>query len=229
MKLQCDVEVVNRMLPTYGIKNRGKGVRAVLSIGRLVDKTTECNNIYLMICTANDRAGSKYKLKENIETFFTRFVAEGEATVILKESALDICLSFRLTLTAWLPHSLPLSTLTPARARDVEKPKKKLTIVSKKDYPLTSTFPNSLEPLQPRELINLKLEDNKLVWLPFRIGHLSKLRFLSATHNQLAMLPGDFRKLTLENLDLFGNPFVHPNPLDHTIQLCISSLTLCYW
>ncbi|KAK6304134.1 hypothetical protein J4Q44_G00247200 [Coregonus suidteri] len=93
MKLQCDVEVVNRMLPTYGIKNRGKGVRAVLSIGRLVDKTTECNNIYLMICTANDRAGSKYKLKENIETFFTRFVAEGEATVILKESALDICLS----------------------------------------------------------------------------------------------------------------------------------------
>lgn len=34
------------------------------------------------------------------------------------------------------------------RARDVEKPKKKLTIVSKKDYPLTSNFPYSLEQLQ---------------------------------------------------------------------------------
>lgn len=44
--------------------------------------------------------------------------------------------------------SLPLSTLTPVRARDVEQPKKKLTIVSKKDYPLTSNFPYSLEQLQ---------------------------------------------------------------------------------
>lgn len=62
MKLQCDVEVVNRMLPTYGMKNRGKGARAVLSIGRHVDKTTQRHNIYLMICTAKDRTGSKYKV-----------------------------------------------------------------------------------------------------------------------------------------------------------------------
>lgn len=44
--------------------------------------------------------------------------------------------------------SLPLSTLTPVRARDVEQPKKKLTVLSKKDYPLTSSFPYSLEHLQ---------------------------------------------------------------------------------
>lgn len=44
--------------------------------------------------------------------------------------------------------SLPLSTLTPVRAKDIEQPKKKLTIVSKKDYPLTSSFPYSLEQLQ---------------------------------------------------------------------------------
>lgn len=72
---------------------------------------------------------------------------------------------------------------------------------------------------QLRELSNLKLDDNELVCLPFHIGRLSKLRFLSAAHNQLAVLPGDFRKLSLENLDLFGNPFIQPNPLDHTMQL----------
>lgn len=44
--------------------------------------------------------------------------------------------------------SLPLSTLAPVRARDVEQPKRKLTIMSKKDYPLTSNFPYSLEQLQ---------------------------------------------------------------------------------
>lgn len=62
MKLQCDVEVINRMLPTFGMKNRGKGARAVLSIGRHVDKTTQKSNVYLLICTAKDRAGSKYKV-----------------------------------------------------------------------------------------------------------------------------------------------------------------------
>lgn len=46
------------------------------------------------------------------------------------------------------PSSIPLSKLTPVRAREVEQPKKKLTIVSKKDYPLTSNFPYSLEQLQ---------------------------------------------------------------------------------
>lgn len=62
MKLQCEVEVVNRMLPTFGMRSRGKGTRAVLSIGRHLDKTSQRSNIYMMICTAKDRAGSKYKV-----------------------------------------------------------------------------------------------------------------------------------------------------------------------
>ncbi|XP_051578957.1 leucine-rich repeat protein 1-like isoform X2 [Myxocyprinus asiaticus] len=319
MKLQCDVEVVNRMLPTVGLKNKGKSSRAVLSIGKHVDRSSHSSSLYLLICTAKDRSGSKYKLKENIEKFFTWFVEEGKATVRLKEPAIDICLSKadinslkNFLSAARLAHrgsdtdSLPLSTLTPVRARDVEKPKKKLTILSKKDYPLTSCFPYSLEQLQVsycrlsrvdmrmlslkalrrldlsnnhiktlpstigdlsclselilhnnhlenfsdvlcvsslqtslqhldlsqnrltvlparfcrlHELVNLKLDDNKLVRLPFHIGRLTKMRFLSAAHNQLTLLPADFRKLSLENLDLFGNPFTQPNTLDHTIHL----------
>lgn len=62
MKLHCDVEVVNRMLPTFGVKNKGRGSRAVLSIGKQVDKNTQRLNVYLLICTAKDRAGSKYKV-----------------------------------------------------------------------------------------------------------------------------------------------------------------------
>ncbi|XP_004082308.1 leucine-rich repeat protein 1 [Oryzias latipes] len=319
MKLQCDVEVVNRMLPTFGMRSRGKGTRAMLSIGKHLDKTAQRQSVFLMICTARDRAGAKYKLKNNIEKFFTWFVEEGKATVRLKEPAVDICLSkadtnslknflsaARLADKGNDASSLPLSTLAPVRARDVEQPKRKLTIMSKKDYPLTSNFPYSLEQLQVsycklaqvdmrmlslkvlrkldlsnnhikklpatigdlsrlselslhnnhleafsealclstlqqtlqvldisqnrlrclpaqfcqlRELVNLKLDDNQLARLPFHIGRLSKLRFLSAANNQLSGLPGDFRKLSLENLDLFGNPFIHANPLDHTMQL----------
>uniref|UniRef100_A0A673C7H6 PIF1/LRR1 pleckstrin homology domain-containing protein n=1 Tax=Sphaeramia orbicularis TaxID=375764 RepID=A0A673C7H6_9TELE len=291
MKLQCDVEVVNRLLPTFGMKSRGKGTRAVLSIGKHLDKTSQRSNVYMMICTAKDRAGSKYKVcvRELLFTILKNFLSAAR----LADKGSDA-------------SSLPLSTLTPVRARDVEQPKKKLTIVSKKDYPLTSNFPYSLEQLQVsycklsrvdmrmlslkalrkldlsnnhikklpatigdlgclselvlhnnhleafsealclstlqrtlqlldlsqnhlrtlppqfcqlRELVNLKVDDNELVCLPFHVGRLSKLRFLSAAHNQLTVLPCDFRKLSLENLDLFGNPFVQPNPLDHTLQL----------
>ncbi|CAN9502099.1 unnamed protein product [Ophioblennius macclurei] len=319
MKLQCDVEVLSRMLPSFGMKSRGKGARAVLSIGKHLDKTSQRCHIYLLICTAKDRAGSKYKLKGNIEKFFTWFVDEGKATVRLKEPAVDICMSkadanslknflsaARLADKGSDTSSLPLSTLAPVRAREVEQPKKKLTIISKKDYPLTSNFPYSLEQLQVsycklsrvdmrmlslkalrkldlsnnhikklpatigdlsclselvlhnnhleafsealclstlqqtlqlldvsqnrlrllpprfcqlRELVTLKLDDNELTCLPFHIGRLSKLRFLSAAHNQLTVLPADFRKLSLENLDFFGNPFILPNPLDHTMRL----------
>lgn len=71
------------------------------------------------------------------------------------------------------------------------------------------------------EIVSLKLDDNELIQLPFHIGQLTKMRFLSASHNKLTVLPGDFRKLTLENLDLFGNPFAQPNPFDHSIHLTL--------
>lgn len=72
---------------------------------------------------------------------------------------------------------------------------------------------------QLRELVDLKLDNNELACLPFHVGRLSKLRYLSAAHNRLAALPGDFRKLSLENLDLFGNPFIQANPLNHSMNL----------
>lgn len=74
---------------------------------------------------------------------------------------------------------------------------------------------------QLRELVNLKLDDNELIRLPFKIGRLGHLRFLSAARNKLPFLPSDFRKLCLESLDLFGNPFEQPNPLVPNIQLKI--------
>ncbi|XP_005995032.1 leucine-rich repeat protein 1 isoform X1 [Latimeria chalumnae] len=321
MKLQCEVEVINRMLPTFGMRNRGKGTRAVLSIGRHQDKATKTTSVYLLVCTLKDKAGSKYKLKENIEQFFTKFLEEGKATVRLKEPAVDVCLSkadasnlknflsaLRLAHRGNDIENLPLSTLAPAKTSEIEKPKTKLVVTSKKDYPLTTNFPYSLEHLQVsycklarvdmrmlclkklrkldlshnhikklpatigdlvflqelilhnnhlesfnvrlcsstlqkslqfldlsqnklqalplqfcqlRELVHLKLDDNELIRLPFKIGQFCKLRFLSAAHNKLPYLPRDFKRLCLENLDLFGNPFEQPNPLAPSIQLKI--------
>ncbi|XP_071413262.1 leucine-rich repeat protein 1 isoform X2 [Pithys albifrons albifrons] len=72
-----------------------------------------------------------------------------------------------------------------------------------------------------RALVTVKLDDNELERLPCRVGQLGRLRFLSAARNRLPFLPADFRRLCLENLDLFGNPFEQPNPLVPNIQLKI--------
>ncbi|XP_050753561.1 leucine-rich repeat protein 1 isoform X2 [Gymnogyps californianus] len=323
MRLQCEVEVVSRLLPTCGLRGRGRGTRALLSLGRPPGRARDSGGggVYLMVCTARDRVGARYKVQENIERFFTRFVEEGKATVRLREPAVDVCLSkanasnlknflsaVRLAHQGTNIGALPLSTLVPAKNSEVEKPKTKMIITSRRDYPLTKNFPYSLEHLQAsycklaridmrvlclkklrkldlshnhikqlpatigdliclqelnlhdnhlesfsgalcnstlqkslqfldlsqnkikalpiqfcqlRELVNLKLDDNELIRLPFKIGQLDHLRFLSAARNKLPFLPSDFRRLCLENLDLFGNPFEQPNPLVPNIQLKI--------
>ncbi|XP_053122608.1 leucine-rich repeat protein 1 isoform X2 [Hemicordylus capensis] len=261
------------------------------------------------------------QLKDNIEQIFTKFVEEGKATVRLKEPAVDFCLSkanvsqlksflsaVKLAHRGTEEERLPLPTLVPPKASEVEKPKTKMTIASRKEYPLTRSFPYSLEHLQAsycklarvdmrmlclkslrkldlshncikklpatigdlvclqelslqdnqlesfgvalcnstlqkslqsldlsqnkikalpvqfcqlRELVHLKLDDNHLIRLPFKIGQLRQLRFLSAARNKLPFLPQDFEKLSLENLDLFGNPFEQSTPLVPDIQLKI--------
>lgn len=66
---------------------------------------------------------------------------------------------------------------------------------------------------QLQELTNLKLDDNELIQFPCKIGQLINLRFLSAARNKLPFLPSEFRNLSLEYLDLFGNTFEQPKIL----------------
>ncbi|XP_048342136.1 leucine-rich repeat protein 1 isoform X2 [Sphaerodactylus townsendi] len=267
-------------------------------------------------------------LRENVEQLFTKFVEEGKATIRLKEPAVDVCLSkananllkaflsaVKLANSGTHEESMPLSALAPAKASEVEKPKTRMTITSRKEYPLTRNFPYSLEHLQAsycklarvdmrmlclkslrkldlshncikklpatigdlvclqelnlhnnhleafntalcsstlrkslqsldlsqnkiralpaqfcllQELTHLRLDDNELIRLPFKIGRLRQLRFLSAARNKLPFLPDDFAKLSLENLDLFGNPFEPPRPLVPDIQLKIPLTLLEY-
>uniref|UniRef100_G3U322 Leucine rich repeat protein 1 n=1 Tax=Loxodonta africana TaxID=9785 RepID=G3U322_LOXAF len=115
MKLHCEVEVISRHLPALGLRNRGKGVRAVLSLcqqtpgslprPRFRGEPGGQHPACLLISTLKDKRGTRYELKENIEQFFTKFVDEGKATVRLKEPPVDICLSKDLFFLMY--HSFP--------------------------------------------------------------------------------------------------------------------------
>ncbi|XP_050192090.1 leucine-rich repeat protein 1 [Myiozetetes cayanensis] len=327
MRLQCEVEVLSQLLPSCGLQGRGRAARALVSLGRPPGGAGGGAGggggagVYLMVCTARDRSGARYKVQQNVERLFTRFVEQGKATVRLREPAVDLRLSkanasdlktflaaLRLAHQGSDAGALPLSTLVPAKNSEVEKPKTKMIITSRRDYPLTKSFPHSLEHLQAsycklarvdtrvlclrklrkldlshnhlkqlpatlgelaclqeldlhdnhlesfggalcrsglrrslqsldlsqnrlralplelcelRGLLSLKLDDNELERLPCRVGQLGRLRFLSAARNRLPFLPSDFRRLCLDSLDLFGNPFEQPNPLAPNIQLKI--------
>nr|XP_056708218.1 leucine-rich repeat protein 1 [Euleptes europaea] len=318
MRLPCEVSVSSRLLPSAGLRGPGRAARALLSLGRPAGGAGG-GGVWLLVSTARDRPGTKYQLRENIEQLFTRFVEEGKATIRLKEPAVDVCLSkanasllktflsaVKLANSGTHEENLPLSPLVPPKASEVEKPKTKMMITSRKEYPLTRNFPYSLEHLQAsycklarvdmrmlclkslrkldlshncikklpatvgdlvclqelnlhnnhlegfnaalcgstlrkslqsldlsqnkikalpaqfcqlQGLTHLRLDDNELIRLPFKIGQLKQLRFLSAARNKLPFLPDDFAKLSLENLDLFGNPFEQARPLVPDIQL----------
>nr|XP_045010836.1 leucine-rich repeat protein 1 isoform X2 [Jaculus jaculus] len=295
MRLHCEVEVVNRHLPALGLKNRGKGVRAVLSLcqqtprakGAPGGRTPAC----LVVCTLKDKRGTRYEANSSSLKGFL-------SAVRLAHRGCDINTS--------------LSTLTPVKTSEFEKLKTKMVITSKKDYPLTKNFPYSLEHLQAsycglvrvdmrvlslknlkkldlshnlikklpatigdliylqelnlhdnhlesfsvslcqstlqkslrsldlsknkikalpvqfcqlQELTNVNLDDNELILLPFKIGQLTRLRFLSAAGNKLLNLPCEFKNLSLEYLDIFGNTFEQPKVLpDIKLQVPLTLL-----
>ena len=58
-----------------------------------------------------------------------------------------------------------------------------------------------------KSLVQLKLDCNELQILPRTFGKMTSLKFFSASNNKLVVLPPTFPKLSLESLDLFGNPF----------------------
>ncbi|CAH2327870.1 leucine-rich repeat 1 [Pelobates cultripes] len=225
MKLQCEVEVINRMLPTFGVRNRGKGTRAVLSIGKQEDKGSgQKASIYLMICTLKDKAGSRYKLQDNIEQVFSKFVQEGKATIRLKEPTVDICLSKadgcvlkNFISTVGLAHKgtdatgVSLSRLIPAKTSEIEKPRAKMFITCKKDYPITKSFPYSLEHLQ--------VSYCKLARVDMRMLCLKKLQKLDLSNNHIRKLPKTIGDLVcLQELNLQHN-FLE----SFEVSLCISA------
>ncbi|XP_046317297.1 leucine-rich repeat protein 1 isoform X4 [Marmota monax] len=235
MKLHCEVEVISRHLPALGLRNRGKGVRAILSLcqqtpgsqlrPRARGEPGSPRPACLLISTMKDKRGTRYEqLKENIEQFFTKFADEGKATIRLKEPPVDICLSkansgsLKSFLSAVrLVHkgcdiNASLSTLTPVKTSEFEKFKTKMVITSKKDYPLSKNFPYSLEHLQ--------VSYCGLVRVDMRMLCLKNLRKLDLSHNHIKKLPATIGDLMhLQELNLNDNHLE-----SFSVALCQSAL-----
>lgn len=60
MRLTCNVDVLNRLLPAASMKKTSKAQHAQLSIGKKPGSGSKDAPLFLMMCTAKDRNGTKF-------------------------------------------------------------------------------------------------------------------------------------------------------------------------
>ncbi|CAB3995704.1 Leucine-rich repeat 1 [Paramuricea clavata] len=239
MRLNCDVAVQN-WSSTQGLVSRRKATRASISIGLKAgrNRVTSAENdnggtAFLLLCTANNMSGTKYKIHGNIANIFGKFVREGKATIRFKQPTHELCLSkadppslykFLTTLKSSTKDNknVKLPVLTAVKRSDVQKVKTDLMIYGTNEYlKASATFPQSLQKLSVvncrlirfdvrilalKHLVELNLSQNKLKELDFSLERLKLLKTLNLSSNQLTRLPSKIcRTSNLVTLDLSNN------------------------
>ena len=81
-------------------------------------------------------------------------------------------------------EKVTLSSLAPAGTKLIEKLKTKLTVLCRKDYPITTNFPKGLETLQVYDCVLKKVDS--------RILQLRRLTVLDLSRNHIKKLPDCF-------------------------------------
>ena len=209
MRIHAQVEVVNRQLANHGLKGVVKKVKTHLAIGRkpLADGNSE---IFLMLSNISNKQGVKYVIKNNVSNFFTKMINEGKSTIRFVEPPHDICIQSddKLQLKSFLmvvkkvmdgkdTEKLTLSALQPVSTKQIEGPKKKLTVLKRGDYP-SQGFPQSLLQLQVSG-IRLARVDNRML----KLVNLTKLNL---SGNEIKTLPDNFDLLeNLSEIDFSSN------------------------
>jgi len=247
MRIQATVKLTNR-----DVNMSTKPVRTSIALGKKPLAKLENSSdpkVFMMLCTAANRAGTKFNVCANIDRVFDKFVDQGKCTIQLKKPAKTIFISDAdpLQLKSLLnllkrvlfakndeeldKISITSAALMGASLSQVTKPKEKLVIVDKKEYPITKNFPSSLTELKVNNinlkkfdsrmlklsrLVVLDLSDNNISIWPESFSGLANLKELYLSNNKLATVPVSFFQTVSEKLcllDLSSNqlnmiPFV---------------------
>lgn len=208
MKITSAIEVVNRSYPAVNARNKQKYTVATLALchkSRQKELHSDKDAI-LILCTHQNPKGTKYKVYNNVDKLFTKFLNDGKATIRFKQPPHDIIISKAdpLQLKGFL-HGVGLTIVgqgtgkihfspTPTK---VDKPKRKLAIMKRQDYPLKTGFPQSLTWLQ--------VQTSSLRKIDSRILKLKHLQVLDLAHNSIKELPIALGEIRLKELVLHHN------------------------
>ncbi|XP_049274372.1 leucine-rich repeat protein 1-like isoform X2 [Rhipicephalus sanguineus] len=229
MRLECETEIGYRLLEYQrsGATSKKKAAFTILTLCRKPGEAKQQKpTTYLLLCTSKNPAGTKYKIHDNVERLFTKFITQGKATIQLREpkhnliiSKADISELRRFLNLINLAHhgkdldqsafSGPPSKVTPT--------KETLVVRHRKDYP-SGGFPKTLKKLTieltvlpdtmccARKLTTLVVRSNRLQKLPHGLGFMPCLSVLDVTSNALNLLPASLLMGTLSSISICDNP-----------------------
>lgn len=222
MRIKCQIKVLNRCNNGIG-NNGGSAAQAMIYLAG------KCaSSMCFVYCTAKNKDGMKFPIKDNVLNIFTRFIKEGKATVQLKDPPFDIFVSkaqvnelktllnaLKLAAKGQSLNKGVLSSFAPAKLKHVQKPVTKLLVNSRKDYPVTSNFPSTLHTLVVNECLLARFDT--------RIFSLRQLTSLNLSCNRIKQIPDDLARMNcLKELILSKNQVEEfPN------SLCLPTSKLC--
>ena len=232
MRVKCQIKIINNSGAARGFGQAGgKSAQATLFVAKMSNDV-----VHLVYCTTKNKQGIKHKVKDNVECIFARFIQEGKATIQLKEPPVNISISnaqpselksllFAVKLANKgdsLTNRGILSSMAPARAKHVQRPKSKMVISSKQDYSVCNGFPSTLERLTVtncdlpqidlrifslKALVELNLGSNCIKNISDSISNLPNLAMLNLSSNVIDHIPESvfLEHSNLTTLDLSHN------------------------
>lgn len=143
MKIICEIVVHNRLVP----HEKSRFQRSTLALGYHPPNTKDVDNLFIIHFSATNKTGIRYKIKRNIEKFFTKFVNDGKTTISFMQPPHDLMIrcdpiqlkcflkTFKLAMEG-NAAAIGLSSLAVTPVPQKLMPVKKLSILASSDYPV---------------------------------------------------------------------------------------------
>lgn len=208
MKLQCQVEVVNRLHNSLNIKSSGKHLKSTLALG----KEPKCDDEYFIIhFSSTNKSGLKYRVK-SIKQVFVKCINEGKSTIRFEDPPHDLCIKcetiqlkcFMRLLKSCITgdtKGLQLSTLSNISVIAKDNAPTKLVIRDRSEFPAKG-FARTLETLH---IVGLKLCNFRRDILLLR-----HLVVLDMSDNEIEKIPPEFGKILTCSFDSENRTFLKP-------------------
>lgn len=192
MKLQCQVEVINRLHSSLNIRSNGKYLKSTLALGKEPKSDLE---YFILHFTSVNKTGTKYRAK-CIKQVFVKCINEGKATIRFEEPPHDLCIKseviqlkcFMRLLRSVLTgdtKNLNLAPLSSLSVTHKDTAPTKLVIRDRSEFPVKGL---------PRTLESLYINGLNLCNFRREILLLKNLVILDLSNNAIEKLPPEFGK-----------------------------------
>lgn len=231
MKIVCEIAIHNRLAPN--VKSRSQ--QSTLALGYHPPNTKDLDNLFIIHFSNTNKAGTRYKIKRNIEAIYMKFMNDGKTTISFKQPPHDLLIRcdpiqlkcflkvFKLAMEG-KADAIGLSSLAVTPVPQKVMPVKKLTILAPSDYPAKG-LPMSLvqlnvSPCHRVSIHRFKIVTNSSLFTPIDarqinglrkysidsgILNLCNLRILNMSKNSIESIPKRLGDMPLIHLDLSEN------------------------